>query len=552
MGRLAHMDAPAFQPHTVDFYLYSAHEIAVFEPVWRSLRQRGVDAQLVLEPPGRHRAMGSVPNPERKWFNDLDGTVVPLVDDDTFAAIAATLDERGLPWIEHSRVHADAVLTTQGVGWLLHYGQTLRIRMEYGASAFVDVYGHGQVNQGLDAVLAHGPFSARAISAHLAPERIHQVGYPKWSPALAAGLDRDAARAALDLPTDASVVAWLPTWAHNAGIDDYGEALAELADHHLVVAKPHHNNVRFERDRLAAIDPRIVVRADLHSLVPLVIAADAVVADSRSGALAETIIANRPAVGLLPGIDARANGMLESFDDAVVWCQEPGQLGHAIADALAVDRSAARDVWRSWLFGDAGAADADRAAATVIELIDSGRLRGTAGLPLSDLDVLIDETGDDQDQLRATLHRAWPLWPGHPRLTQLVRRVAAVADPQCLLPLAQLVRSTGHQACCPLTFALTIEAAPVRKLVAAALAAEILEDATATEQFGALAAAVPDHEIELALHQLAIVPTAIAAFVHASASSPARCRELARALNALGAQAEAAAVDNYGKSLVPQ
>ena len=332
------MDA---RPFTVDFYLYSSHEVAVWEPLWRALRRRGVDAQIVLEPPGMHRAMGSVPDPRNGWHDDKNGPVEPLVDVSTQRHLAELLDGQAMSWIEHSRTNADAVITTQGIGWLAHYNG-VRIKTEYGACAFVDVYGHGPVNEGLDLVLAHGPFSALTISAHLPHDRVQIVGYPKWAAALRSGLDRQSARQELGISAGDTLVAWLPTWAHNSAMDAYGDALGELAKRHLVVAKPHHNNVRFERERLSQINPSIEVRDDLHSLVELMIAADVVVADGRSGVLAETILADRPAVGLLPGVSPRAHGMLEGMGDAIVWCEDPRLLTEAVEDALAHDRSEAR------------------------------------------------------------------------------------------------------------------------------------------------------------------------------------------------------------------
>ena len=534
---------------TVDFYLYSSHEVAVWEPVWRALRQRGVDAQVVLEPPGIHRAMGSVPDATNGWFNEKDTDIVPLVDEATFHSLAGLLDQQGLPWIEHSRVDADAVITTQGIGWLEHYrGQ--RIKIEYGASAFVDVYGHGPINNGLDAVLAHGPFSARAISAEVPQDRIHQVGYPKWAPAQRAGVTREEARAALELPDSQPIVAWLPTWAHNATIDRYAMALAQLADHYVVVAKPHHNNVRFETERLAALDPRIVVRADLHSLVPLMLAADVVVADGRSGALAETFIADRPAVGLLPGIGAVDNGIIAGLDDAVVWCREPEHLQAAVADALTTDRSHARQQWRPWLFAS-DTEDAVRAADVIIDLLQRGHELPTTGLPLRQLDLLIDQLADlDNDAFLAAFSHGWTLWPGHPRLAAALATTATSLSPEQLLHAARLVRVSGHREVCPVMAVIEDPTAdPVARVTAAAVAADLFEEATA-DSFVQQVAALPSTRYQDALSELDLVPRAIPAFIECAATDPERCTGLASALRALGAEEQAVILLDHAERLV--
>ncbi len=536
----------------VDFYLYSSHEVAVWEPIWRALRKRGVDAQFVLEPPGVHRAMGSVPDPRNGWFDDKDGDISPLVDDATFLLLTDLLLERDLPSIARSRLSADAVITTQGIGWLLHYHHSLRIKTEYGASAFIGAFGHGSVNTGLDAVLAHGSFSACALSAHLPKGQIHTVGYPKWAQAFREKTSRSDARTALGIATELPVVAWLPTWAQNSGIDRYSVALAALAEDHFIVAKPHHNTIRFEADRLAAIDERIVVRTDLHSLVPLLLAADVVVADGRSGVLAEPFLADRPAVGLLPGTDAQHNGVLAGFDRVVEWSQDPEDLARAVARALDTDRRAARAQWRRWLFADQQGRDDEVAAEAIIDLISTQPDRRPSFLPLQALDQLIDDALDSAPgSIADTFAHAWDRWPGHPRLLSLLAETTHSLSPADLLACARRVRSIGLLASCPLVAAMHDERVdPVTRVTAAALAAVELEDEDASAHFQSLVDLIPHDGFDAALFQLDQVPSALPVFVHAAATTTARCLALAESLSRLGAEEEAATIEAYGKSLV--
>lgn len=537
---------------TVDLYLYSSHEVAVWEPIWRALRQRGVDAQFVLEPPGVHAAMGSVPNPNANWFDDKDGDIEPLMNPSTFSILTELLAERSIASIPESRLSADAVITTQGVGWLLRYHDALRIKTEYGASAFVGAHGHGSVNAGLDAVLAHGNFAACAISAHLPSDQIHIVGYPKWAPSLREGLTREDAREILDIDSSLPVLAWLPTWAHNSGIDRYSTALAELADDYLIIAKPHHNSLRFESTRLAEIDERIVVRSDLHSLVPLYMAADVVVADSRSGALAETLLADRPVVGLLPGIDARSNGVFEGLDEVAVWCQQPEDLISALTNALGTDRSASRSRWRQWLFADHGGRDDHVAAETIIRLISDRVRPGSSSLPLEALDQSIDDALENSaGSTFEVFGYAWQRWPGHPRLLDLLAQTCRSFSPAELLASARLVRSQGFGDACPLLAVMNDrEVEPLIRMTASALAAIELEDQQASEQFHSLVEQVAGDRFDEAFYQLDMVPAALPVFVHAAATTPDRCRELAASLNRLGAEDEANSLRAYGETLV--
>lgn len=538
----------------VDFYLYASHEVAVWEPMWQALRRRGVDAAFILEPPGVHTASGSVPDGANGWRDDKAGPVVPLMNEATFTAIGALLDGRGLPHLDARRVDADAVITTQGTGWLWPY-QGLKIKTEYGASAFHGAFGHGWVNTGLDAVLVHGPFSAAAIGAHLDRSRIVEVGYPKWAPARRAGIGRDAARVALGLPLDRPVAAWLPTWAHNSGIEAYAAALGALADRYLVVAKPHHNNVRFESERLAAIDPRVDVRRDLHSLVELVLAADVVIADARSGVLAEVLLADRPAVGLLPaGETPRSVGVLPGFDETVVWCDRPDDLVAAVARARTCDLGEARAPWRRWFFGDSGVDDDERAADVIVRLVRDRRAATVARVdgPTVDraLDRLAGQATPDPRVIVATFESAWACWPGHPRLLRLVADHRDRLDIGELLACSRAIRRAGHEAECPLVASVHDPGVdPVRRLAATAVLGLELEDADAAAAFPELAVSLdPDRYVD-ALVTLDRVPGSLPAFVMAAATDSGRCEALAAALDRLGATSEAELVAAHGRTL---
>lgn len=539
---------------TVDFYLYSSHEVAVWEPIWRVLRRRGVDAQFVLEPPGVHPALGSVPDSDNGWFDDKDGPVEPLVNDETYQEIQHALHSLGLGHIDRSRVDADAAITTQGVGWLLHYREALRIKTEYGASAFAGAYGHGSVNQGHDMVLSHGAFSKGAISAHFPPLRIRIAGYPKWAPTLRARPTTAEARAALEVDSELPILAWLPTWAQNSGIDRYADALAELADRFLIIAKPHHNNVRFETERLESIDPRIVVRTDLHSLVPLLMAADIAVTDSRSGALAETFLADRPVVGLLPAADPAASGVPKDLEDAVVWCSDPSDLTRAVGEALTTDRSEARGRWRRWLFADLANRDDEVAADVLIDALRDHTPQTTSSLPLTAVDDLIAATDlHDSADIWRTVERAWPLWPTHPSLLALIEKAGPDAPAPMLLALSRLVRESKIFDACPLVALMNDpHADPLRRLSSAALAAIELEDEDASDRFQELVDEIPTERFDETFYELDLTPEAIPVFVQLAATSSDRCRMLARGLDRLGAQEEAEAVSAYGATLVNQ
>jgi hypothetical protein len=285
----------------LDFYLYATHEVATAAPVLSTLRRLGVDAAFVLEPPDRHLAVGSSPDPAAGWRNRPRSRLVRLVDEPTVARLRELVAATGLPLVDACRRDADVAVTTQGTAWLRRYS-CARVRLSYGVGLVLDSYGHGAVNRGFDAVLAHGAFSRRAMELRVPGVHVVEVGYPKWAAFRRGELSREEARKALGLAANRPVLAYLPTWAHRASVDAMASVLPRLTGDWDVVVKPHHNSLRFEQARLGALDELVpdvepLVRTDL---VPYLVAADAVVTDAVSGAFTEALLAGKPAVAINP------------------------------------------------------------------------------------------------------------------------------------------------------------------------------------------------------------------------------------------------------------
>lgn len=536
----AALDAPI----TVDLYVYTTHEVVVWEHLWSALRRRGVDAAFVVEPPGVNRAKGTMPDAANGWVDDkANGMLVDLLDADAERRIHTMLEARAIPWLDRSRPDADVVVTTQGVGWLDHY-RGLRARTMYGVGLAASSYGHGSVNRSMDAVLVHGPFSRLAIEAHVAPDRIHAVGFPKWAPTWRAGIDRASARASLGVESgEQPVVAWLPTWAQHSSLDRFGAAFAQLSRDHTVLVKPHHNNVRFEQPRLAKLVESGVALIDADSLVPLVLAADVVVGDAPSGVVTEAILADRPAVGLLSGSDGARHELLAGVGDAVALCSDPAQLREAIVDATRDHRTTARQSWRTWLFTDHGGHDDDVAAEKLVELVLRHRSGGgrRVGSP-TEVDGEIGRAldSDDPRHLLGALERGWSRWPGDPRLRRLLHRLPKHASIEELADWSRRARLFGFGADCPLhALGSDPTADVVGRLAASAIAASRFDDDAAAERFVHLCTVTPTDRFEESLALLdAVQADAVPAFLTHAANEPARAEAMAGLLASLGAAPE--------------
>lgn len=322
--------------------------------------------RFVLEPPGRNIARGSSPDPGRGWLDVKGERLVALVDGPTESLIRHELAAIGEEPLRRRRWRA-AGGTTQGIGWLRPYAGS-RVRCMYGVAFVTDAYGHGPVNTGFDLVLAHGPFSAAEISAGVEGIEIAVVGFPKWAAFRRGEVSQADARRRLAVPPDRPLLAWLPTWAQNSSLDD-AEALLALTSDFRVVMKPHHNSSKFEAARLEAIGGGITVLPATISLVDLIVAADVVVSDVRSGGFTEGLLADRPVIGLTrPG--SSTTSIHPGASEAADVCTDLTELVALARRAFAADPH--RDGRRRWvpeLFGDTGGADAELAAEAIARAI---------------------------------------------------------------------------------------------------------------------------------------------------------------------------------------
>lgn len=323
----------------LDFYVYSPHETVLWKPVWQALRERGVDAQFVVEPPGVCTASGSVPDPKQGYRDVKTENLRPLMTPEAYAAITGLLRDLGCSFLDRSRrKEADAVVTTQGTGWLWRY-RGLKFRTMYGVGATRDSYGHGPVNQGMDAVFVHGELSRQASSAHVPADRIFACGFPKYSAYFRGEVSLSEWRERFRLDPRKKTLAYLPTWAHNSSLGRYPEAIARLAGEYNVLCKPHHNNLHFERERLQPLleAPGVTVAAGVPTIVPFLACADVVLADVRSGAFTEAFLLDRPTVGLSPAGDREADNLIDAAYEAAAVCGDHTQLEALVQEAAEHD-----------------------------------------------------------------------------------------------------------------------------------------------------------------------------------------------------------------------
>jgi len=354
----------------IDFYIYNIHEVIVWETIWRALVSEGVDAAFVIEPPGINTAYGSMPVKENGYSNQRNQNIVPLVDNDTFHGIVAYLQKNNLSYITNGRYNADAVVTTQGIGWLHRYN-SLKLRTMYGVAATRESYGHGNVNLGLDSVFVHGPYSKSKIAHWLPPENIFLSGFPKYSPYFRNEFDTEECKTQIGIHTNRKTIAYIPTWANNSSIDVTTPSLIKLSEKYNVICKPHHNTIRFEYERIDTLmkTSYIKVLQGIKSIVPFIAVSDLVITDVRSGAFTEAFLLDRPVVGM--AMDIEDGEILPEVLSAAKLCRHPDALCDIVDETLRNDKYVSgRSVMRNMLFTDLNGNDDIITARYIMEFIN--------------------------------------------------------------------------------------------------------------------------------------------------------------------------------------
>jgi hypothetical protein len=370
---LNHIGTPADQLRVrVDFYLYATHEVATATPVLTALRGWGIDAAFVLEPPGRHVAVGSVPDPTRGWLDVKDRRLAPLMTDELHATLAALVEASEVPLVDAPRRNAEIALTTQNRAWLRMY-DGVRARLAYGVGLVQESYGHGDVNRGFDVVLAHGSFSVDATRAVVPGVHAVAAGFPKWARYLRGERDPRSARARLGLAPESPTLLYAPTWAHRSSVEAMADVIPDLREAWQVVVKPHHNSLHLEPGRIGSLLELVPDCDDWarHDLVPYVAAADVVVTDAVSGVFTESLLARTPVIGISTPGDRLHPGAYECapiVDDAI-------HVRDALVRTEWSQYSAAADRWVRAMFQPSGGHDDERAALMLLQAVVSRPVR---------------------------------------------------------------------------------------------------------------------------------------------------------------------------------
>ena len=299
----------------IEFYHIDAFEVPNYEPIWRRLRELGVDARLVGVPDNQNTAANG-------WF-----------DFDRFKTYCT---ERALPFTTQADPTTDIAITTQNEDILRNY-PCPHVRVMYGPIVYPAAWGLQQhAVKPFDALLTHGKIYANFYSQWLRPDQLPVVGYPRYDDFFAGKLQRNLIRQRWGVQNKKPVLVFLPTWGDNTGFDKFLPALLNLTHKYQIILRPHHCTLRLEPNRMALLKSSgLLILDNAFDLAEVYAGADVVLADMRSGGLFEACICDVPTVGMvLDSAEIPGWIMRNGVEKMLSLCTEDYQLETAIDIAL--------------------------------------------------------------------------------------------------------------------------------------------------------------------------------------------------------------------------
>lgn len=357
----------------IDFYVYNTHEIIVWENIIRALIGLNVDAKYILEAPILNKAEGTISNKHNNWVDDKSSELQKLMTDDIFAHCSALITSLKLPVEYESRYGADAVVSTQGVGWFDKY-EGLKFRTMYGVGATKNSYGHGVVNIGFDAIFSHGQFSKNEIGKITGNHKIYVSGFPKWAPFFRNELNKVEISSFFGLNEHKKNLVYIPTWAQSSSLDKFWDNIIQLSSNFNLIIKPHHNNYHFEAERIENLlqNPHIFKSNELN-LMHYYAIADAIITDVRSGGFTEALLVDSPIIGLSPNENSEDDYLIKNIEKVgkIVRNKEENFIDIVESAIDEHSNNSARRFFKNLFFEDLNGNDDLFTANKMVEILDS-------------------------------------------------------------------------------------------------------------------------------------------------------------------------------------
>lgn len=339
----------------INFYHIDAFEVPNYLPIWKALKNKGVDAHLVGVPGNRNTA-------EPGWFD--------------FDRFKDYCNAQNLPFITEINTEADIAITTQNASILSDY-HNLKIRLMYGPIIYPHAWGLQKISvMPFDYVLIHGSFYKNHFSKWLDSEKLPIIGYPRYDDFFSGKFSKSAIQKKWGMNDHRPVLVFLPTWGENSGFEKFFHAILKLNKIFNIIVKPHHCTLRLESERMQALKSSgLLILDNAFDLLEIYAGADLIVSDVRSGGLFEACLCDLPCVGLV--MDDSDHWLLDNkIENMISLCNQPEQIQTAIDKAMTSHlQSQHRLEWRHDHVAFCDGHAADKAAEILIQIADKKKSR---------------------------------------------------------------------------------------------------------------------------------------------------------------------------------
>lgn len=309
---------------TVEFYLIDSFEIFHFLPIYEFLRNKGVYAIFVAEPPEI--------NVSCNWFN--------------YEKAIKILNKLELEYDTICNPNANYAFTTQRSNCLKKY-KNKKVNLVYGCSLYKNQFAFSEESiKGFDYKLLHGPFTLELCKRNLG-KRFNKykdifvmVGYPKFTLKNIELLDEKLSDW-IGRFTEKKTIGYLPTWGDHSCIGLFSQALKSLKKEYEIITKPHHCTARLEEEsinrNLICEFSDLVLDSDFSTVNFLKIC-DLYIIDASSGVSLESAWLNNKAKILLISKDSIDDCYFQEMKSIAKVIDSPNELSSAIHELEIDDR----------------------------------------------------------------------------------------------------------------------------------------------------------------------------------------------------------------------
>lgn len=303
----------------VEFYFVSAFEISHFLPLYTALRQNGIKARIVVEPP----AINSV----GEWL--------------VFQQVSERLSCLGVEYSTLRNSNAKVAFTTQYARYLKYYNRTVKCQVPYGIPMRKDKMFRWkkEVAEVFDYIFVHGDMDKEMGSRYLPVKHVIDISYPRYLEPLERKVEKGRILKEFGIVTDKPIIVYFPTWDMYSSVLEYEDSIKKLREKFYVISKSHHNSWRNSgnMEALYRMSDLVLDGNGNYDLLNLAYIADCAICDAESGVATEVVFLKPDIHLILICKDYLRENFYIDLNEYAEWIEKPSDMKTTIEKVLLKD-----------------------------------------------------------------------------------------------------------------------------------------------------------------------------------------------------------------------